>query len=68
MTRTTTIQMTVLTTTTMEELVLKHEMILFAAQLDDKMWRLWMERANIECHSLAAPDFLLFQTLDLSYL
>ena len=68
MTRTTTIQMTVLTTTTMEELVLKLEMILFAAQLDDKMWRLWMERANIECHSLAAPDFLLFQTLDLSYL
>ena len=39
----------------------------FAAQLDDKMWCLWMEGANIECHSLAAPDFLLFQNVDLSY-
>ena len=38
----------------------------FAAQLDDKMRCLWMERANIECHSLAAPDFLLFQTVDSS--
>ena len=40
----------------------------FAAQLDDKMSRLSMETANIECHSLVALDFLLFQTVDLSYL
>ena len=30
----------------------------FAGQLDDKMRCLWMERANIECHSLAALDFI----------
>ena len=39
----------------------------FAAQLDNKMWRLSMEMANIECHSLATLDLLLLQTVDLSY-
>ena len=40
----------------------------FAAQLDDKIWRLSMEMANIEFHSSADLDFLLFQTVHLSYL
>ena len=31
----------------------------FAAQLDGKVWRLSMEMANTECHSLAALDYLL---------
>jgi len=39
----------------------------FAAQLDNKMLHLLMEIVNIECHSLAALDLLLFQTVDLSY-
>ena len=38
----------------------------FAAQLDDKIWHLLMEMANIECHSLAALGFLLFQAVGLS--
>ena len=38
-----------------------------AAQLDIKMWHLSMEMANIECHSLAALDLLLFQTVDLTH-
>ena len=39
----------------------------FAAQLDDKMWRLSMEMANIDHHSLPVLDLLLLQTVDLSY-
>ena len=39
----------------------------FAAHFDDKMWRLSMEMANIERHSLAALDLVLLQTVRLSY-
>ena len=39
----------------------------FAAQLDDKMWRLSMEMTDIDRHSLVDLDLLLLQTVDLSY-
>jgi len=39
----------------------------FALQLDDKVWRLSMEMANVDRGSLADLDLLLLQTVDLSY-